>query len=74
MNFPGQYVPDVLMEKGREITTDRMKRESQSENTAQLWMWLIMEVKSDAVKNSFAYKPGMLGSWINVNWKWSNRR
>ena len=38
MNFPGQYVPDVLMEKGREITTDRMKRESQSENTAQLWM------------------------------------
>ena len=28
-----------------------------------------MEVKSDAIKNNIAYKPG-----IKVNWKWSNRR
>ena len=25
-----------------------------SENNAQLWMWLVMEVKSDAVKNNIA--------------------
>ena len=28
-----------------------MKKQSQSKNNAQLWMWLVMEVKSDAVKN-----------------------
>ena len=28
----------------------RMKRWSQSKNNTQLWMWLLMEVKSDAVK------------------------
>ena len=31
-----------------------MKRQSQSENNAQLQMWLVMEVKSDAVKNNIA--------------------
>ena len=30
-------------------------------------MWLVMEVKSDAVKNNTAYEPGMLGPWIKVN-------
>ena len=30
----------------------RMKGWSQSENKAQLWMWLVMDVKSDAVKNN----------------------
>ena len=35
-----------------EIAPERMKRLNQSENNAQLWMWLVMEVKSDAVKNS----------------------
>ena len=33
-----------------------------------------MEVKSDAIKNSIAQEPGMLGPLIKVNWKWSNRR
>ena len=32
----------------------RMKRQSQSENNVQLWMWLVMEVKSDAVQNNIA--------------------
>ena len=32
----------------------RMKRRSQSESNTQLWMWLVMEVKSDAVKNNIA--------------------
>ena len=37
-----------------------------SKNSTQLWMWLVMEVKSDAVKSNIA--------WVKANWKWSNRR
>ena len=33
-------------------------------NNTQLWMWLVMEVKSDAVKRNTAEEPGMLGPWI----------
>ena len=52
----------------------RIKRWSQSKNNTQLWMWLVMEVKSDAlVKNSIAQEPEMLGPWIKANWKWSNK-
>ena len=36
------------------IIPERMKRQSQSENNAQLWMWLVMEVKSNAVKSNTA--------------------
>ena len=39
-----------------------MKSLRQSENNAHLWMCLVMKVKSDAVKNSIAQEPGMLGS------------
>ena len=28
--------------------------EPKRKNTTQLWMWLVLEVKSDAVKNSIA--------------------
>ena len=42
------------MEKNGEITPERMKRQSQSGNNTQLWMWLVMEVKSDGVKNNTA--------------------
>ena len=35
-------------------TPERMKRWSQRKNDAQLWMWLVMEVKSDAVKSHIA--------------------
>ena len=34
--------------------SERMKKQSQSEKNAQLWMWLVMEVKSDSVKNNIA--------------------
>ena len=61
-------------EKSGEKTPERIKRRSQSANKAQFWMWLVMEVKSDAVKNNTAQEPGMLGPWIKVHWKWSNRR
>ena len=41
---------------GEEWRNNSRKNEdtSQSENNAQLWMWLVMEVKSDAVKSSTA--------------------
>ena len=45
---------NMLLEKSGEITPERMKRQSQSENNAWLWVWLLMEVKSDAVKTSIA--------------------
>ena len=30
-------------------------------------MWLVMEVKSNAVKNNTTQEPGMLGPWLKVN-------
>ena len=45
-----------------------------SKNNTQLWMWLVIEARSDAVKSNIALEPGMSGPWITANWKWSNRR
>ena len=45
-----QYAPG---EEG-EITPERMKRQSQSKTNTQLWIWLVMEVNSDAVKSNIA--------------------
>ena len=45
---------DMLLEKSGEIIPERMKRQSQSKNNTPLWMWLVMEVKSDTVKNNIA--------------------
>ena len=53
MNFPVQ-MPSMLLEIGREVTPETMKRQSQSKNNTQLWMWLVMEVKPDAVKSNTA--------------------
>ena len=39
-----------------EEAPERMKRWSQSENNTQLWMWLVMEVKANAAKNSMKRK------------------
>ena len=36
------------------ITPERMKRWSQSKNSTQLWMCMVMEVKSDAVNSNTA--------------------
>ena len=44
-----------------EITSERMKRLDQSGNDAQLQMWLVMEVKSDAIENNILKEPGVLG-------------
>ena len=45
----------------RKNNSERMKRQSDSKNNTQLWMWLMMEVKTDAVKNNSALEPGLLG-------------
>ena len=42
----------MLLEKTREIAPERMKRLGQRGNNAQLWMCLVVKVKSDAVKNN----------------------
>ena len=36
------------------ITPERMKRRSQSKNNTQMWMSLVMEPRSDAVKSNIA--------------------
>ena len=38
-----------------------MKRLSQSEKNAQLWMCLVVKVKTHAVQNNTAQELGMLG-------------
>ena len=35
-----------------EIIPQRMKRQGQSKNSVQLWMWLVIKVKSDSLKNN----------------------
>ena len=54
MNFPGWKVPNMLLEISGKITSERMKRWSQSKNNTQLWIGLVMEVKSNAVKSNIA--------------------
>ena len=51
----------MLLKKSRERATKGIKRLSQSGNDAQSWMCLVVEVKSDAVKNDVAKESGMLG-------------
>ena len=72
--LPRSVVPNMLLEESRKIVPEGMKRLSQSRNNAQLWMCLVMQVKSDAVKKNIAQEPGMLGARVKVNWKWSNRK
>ena len=59
--LPRLVGPNMLLEISEEITPERMKRWSQSKNNTQLWMGLVMEARSDAVKSNIAYEPGMLG-------------
>ena len=48
----------MLLEISGEITPERMKRWSQSKNSTQLWMWLVIEVKFDGVKEKYC-----IGTW-----------
>ena len=75
MSPPHLKVPNMILGKsGGEllITPERMKQLDQSRNDAQLWMSLVMKVKSDAATNSIASEPGMLGPRIKDNWMWSS--
>ena len=54
MNSPGRQVPNMLLEKSGEIAPGRMKRLGQSKNNAQLFMCLVVKVKSNAVKINIA--------------------
>ena len=52
--LPRLVVPNMQLEISEEITPERMKRQSQSKNNTQLWMCLVIELKSDAVKSNMA--------------------
>ena len=44
----------MLLENSGKMTPERMKGWSQSKNNTQLWMGLVIEAKSDAVKSNIA--------------------
>ena len=44
----------MLLEKSGEIVPEGVKGLSQNGNNAQLWMCLVVKVKSDAVKSNIA--------------------
>ena len=73
-NSRGQWVPHMLLEISGEITPEGMKGWSQTKNNTKLWMWLVTEARSNAVKSNIAWEPGMSGPWIKANCKWSNRK
>ena len=45
---------NMLLKKSQEIALEEMKRLSQSGNNSQLWVCLVVKVKSDALKNNIA--------------------
>ena len=45
---------NILLEKSGEIAPEGIKRLSESRNNAQLWLCLVVKVKSDAVKNNIS--------------------
>ena len=51
----------MLLEKSGEIAPEEMKRLDHSRSSVQLWVCLVEKVKPDAVKNSTAQEPGVLG-------------
>ena len=52
--LPRSAGANMLLEVSGEITPERMKGWSQSKNNTQLWMGLVMEARSDAVKSNIA--------------------
>ena len=45
-------MPSMLLEKSGEMAKKGIKRLSKSGNNAQLWLCLVVKVKSNAVKNN----------------------
>ena len=54
MNSPDQNVSNTLLEISEDIIPERMKGWSQSKQNAQLWMGLVIETRSSAVKSNIA--------------------
>ena len=52
--LPRLVAAHMLQEISGAITPERMKGCSQSKNSTQLWMGLVIEAKSDAVKSNIA--------------------
>ena len=52
--LPGWDVSNMLLGKSREIAVEKMKRLGQRKNSTQMWMCLVVKVKSHAVKNNIA--------------------
>ena len=46
-----------MLLKSEDIVPEQMKRLSQSGNNTQLWVCLVVKVKSDVVKNNAAQEP-----------------
>ena len=59
--LPKPVVSNMLLGKSEDKAPERMKTLSQNGKDTQLWMCLVMKVKSDAVKNKIAWEPGKLG-------------
>ena len=51
---PESKVSNMPLEKSGDTAPERMKRLSQSRKDAQLWMCLVVKMKSDAMKNNIA--------------------
>ena len=57
MSPQDQNMSNMILGKSREqllIAPERIKQQSQSRNDTQLWMHLVIEVKSNAIKNNIA--------------------
>ena len=52
---------NMVLRKNREVASEKKKRKKlgQRGNYAQLWMCLVVRVKSDAVKNNISQERGM---------------
>ena len=61
---PGQKWSNMLLGKSKGqllIAPEIMMRPGQRGNEAQLWMGLVMKVKSNVIKHNTALEPGLLG-------------
>ena len=50
----------MLLEFSGEINPERINGWNQSKNNTQLWVGLVIEARSNAVKNNIVYEPGKL--------------
>ena len=69
-----QYAAGEEQRANTIIAPVRMKWVGRSRKDAQVWMCVVVKVKSDTAKNNIAWEPGMLGLWIKIYWMWSSRR